>query len=157
MSEFADLSSITDALLATLKPTERRRLATRIARDLLQANQRRIAAQKEPDGTPFTPRKPRLRKPSSRKRLRPKKPSPMFRKLRTSKWLQQKSSPEGATIAFKGSADHIATVHHFGLTDTINPRRGIRYRYPARRLLGIASQDLPRITDAVISHMARHA
>lgn len=50
-----------DGLLAKLSPGQRTQLAREIARSLRQSQSQRIAAQKNPDGSPFAPRKLQLR------------------------------------------------------------------------------------------------
>lgn len=72
------------ALLAKLEPGERRKLLGQVARDLQRNQQRRIAAQKAPDGTAYAPRK-RARGGLRGKRGRIR--SQMFVKLRTARWM----------------------------------------------------------------------
>nr|WP_239168394.1 phage virion morphogenesis protein [Chromobacterium violaceum] len=58
----ARLDAELGALLQKMEPAARRGLARDIARQLRQSQQKRIAAQQNPDGSAFTPRKPQLRK-----------------------------------------------------------------------------------------------
>ena len=150
MNDFTAISQWADGMLALLRPEERRRLATRIGRELRRENQRRIAAQQEPDGKPFAPRKEPLRK-NGKRRLR--KRGQMFRKLRMAAWLKTRGTPDGATVNFIGAASNIARIHHFGLRDVVNLRKGITHQYAARPLLGITDKDADAIEKAVLQHL----
>ena len=158
----SDLSAIAryaDGLLASLRPTQRRELAAEIAREMRQVNSRRITAQRAPDGSAFAPRAQplRQRKKSGTGTIRARNQA-MFRKLRTAAWLKTKASPEQATVHFAGGAARLAKVHHFGLSDVVDPKRpSIRHKYTARPLLGFDEADRQRITQAVISHLASAA
>ena len=50
-----------NALIGALEPAARKALAVAIAKGLRPRNARRIAAQQNPDGSAFEPRKPQLR------------------------------------------------------------------------------------------------
>jgi phage virion morphogenesis protein len=54
---------------------------------------------------------------------------------------------------FAGTAQRIATVHHFGLRDRLN-KNGLMAQYPARELLGLDAGDVETITDLVLRHLA---
>lgn len=153
MSELNAISEWADNMLALLHPSERRKLATQIARQLRQTNQKRIAAQTTPDGQPFAPRKEPLRKRKRTKFLR--KTGPMFRRLRMAAWLKMKGTPDGATVNFIGAAARLATTHHYGLRDVVNAKRGITHQYEARPLLGITDDDAKRIEEAVLKHLSQ--
>lgn len=135
-------------LLAAAGPGERRKLARDIATDLRARQQRRIAAQLNPDGTPYAPKKPRLRAGKGRIRRA------LFSRIRTARYLRIESSAEAAVITVAGRAARIARVHQYGLTDRVAPK-GPEYRYPARRILGLAESDRAAIADRVIDHLAR--
>lgn len=115
-------------------------------RDDAEATQsERIRANKQPDGSAMTPRKPqpklRGRKGATRRR--------MFTKLVKPAWLKATATASEATVAFTGSANRLATVHHFGLRDKI---RGKTVQYPERQLIGITDAAAARCSD---SHASR--
>lgn len=145
-----DLAPHLQGLLAALGPAERLKLAREIAADLRPRQQRRIAAQLNPDGTPFEPRKPRLRAKAGRIRRG------MFAKMRTARFMKTESSADAAVIEIAGRAARIARVSQEGLTDRVG-KRGPEYRYPVRRLLGFADADIDAIADLCIKHLARRA
>lgn len=55
--DLAELERIAGALVRDLSSSQRRTLMRRMARDLALSQRQRIAAQKQPDGSAFTPRK----------------------------------------------------------------------------------------------------
>lgn len=139
---------IATALMTRLQPRERRAALRAVARALRQSNQRRIAAQVDPDGRAFAPRKPRKadqRRGAVRRRA-------MFSKLRTARHLRAGASENEAWVEFTGRAARIARVHHAGLMDEVAPG-GPRVRYPARPLLGVSAEDEARILDALVEHL----
>ncbi|MEQ4541150.1 MAG: phage virion morphogenesis protein [Billgrantia sp.] len=134
-------------LLAKLTPAERRKLAGRIARDLRRRQQQRIITQRNPDGSPFEPRKPQNRQQRGRiRRL------PMFMKIRRAAHLRTKGQPNAAEVGFVGRIAQIARVHHYGLRDRVRPG-GPDYQYPSRELLGYSEADLRMISDTLIDHL----
>lgn len=135
-------------LLARVSPTERRKLARELAARLRQRNQARIAAQTEPDGTPFEARKPSKFRAKSGTIRRA-----MFSKLRTARWLKTSATTEAATVGFVSKVGRIAAVHQYGLRDRVRP--GIDTTYPRRQLLGFAQQDVEEITDTVLEHLTK--
>lgn len=65
--ELARLKEIASAFLEQMEPGERSRLLRRFSHDIRRSQQRRMAAQIGPDGTPWPKRKPREgQKPASR-------------------------------------------------------------------------------------------
>ena len=135
------------ALVAALEPPARKRLATEIARQLLQGQMQRVAAQKNPDGTDFEPRKPQLR--HQKKNLR----GGMFRKLRTSRFLKAGSSADAAVISFTRDVERIARVHQLGLRDRVSRKTAIEVDYPVRQLLGISAEDETALTHIISAHL----
>ena len=149
MSDLAPLDAYCSALLASLQPAARRQLARQIAAGIRTSQAKRIAAQLNPDGSAFAPRKPQ--------KLRNKKGSirrTMFAKLRTTKYLKTEASPNAAVISFAGQVQRIAQVHQFGLRDKVNRRRNLEADYPARELLGITHSDVALVEELVLSHLA---
>jgi phage virion morphogenesis protein len=138
------------ALLATLTPAERTRLARRIAADLQKANAARIAAQTEPDGTHFAPRKPQSsrRYPKAQGKIHLR----LFDKLRTPQHLKiRAATPDLAAVGFTPRDERIARVHHYGLIDNLTPK--LRIRYPIRQLLGITEADTKHISKTILEHL----
>lgn len=138
------------ALLATLTPTERTRLARRIGADLQKANAKRITDQTNPDGTPYVPRKPQPKRyPAAQGKIR----LDLFDKLRRPNRLKIRAATPGlAEVGFSAKDERIAQVHHYGLTDAVTPR--LRIRYPIRQLLGITPDDSRNIADTILKHIA---
>lgn len=54
-----ELERIAGGMLRALSPARRRAILRHMAADLARRNRSRIAAQQQPDGSPFTPRKPK--------------------------------------------------------------------------------------------------
>lgn len=147
MAEIDALESFAADLIASLEPAARQELAKRIATALRAANQKRIAAQVAPDGTPFAPRKPQIRHRKGKIKRQ------MFSKLRTAKYLKAKGTPNEAIVAFTAEVSRIARTHHLGLRDRVN-RRGLEADYPARPLLGIPPDDEALIAELCTAHLA---
>lgn len=150
MSDLAPLDAYCAALLTSLQPSARRQLARQIATAMRASQAKRIAAQQNPDGSAFAPRKPQ--------KFRSKKGSirrSMFAKLRTARFLKKEASPNAAVISFSGQVQRIAQVHQFGLRDKVNRRRNLEADYPARELLGITRTDVALVEELVLAHLAR--
>lgn len=146
MSEdFQQLESYLEGLISSLSPQARRALARQIAMRIRKANQTRIAAQTNPDGTPFAPR---LRT------MKGKIKRTMFSKLRTARWLKAQGTASEAVVKFVGSAGRIARIHHHGLRDRVRPT-GPEHQYTPRELIGLPDSDLSLIESLVIDHIAR--
>ncbi|MDR0182405.1 phage virion morphogenesis protein [Lysobacter arvi] len=148
--ELDRLESWAGALLARVAPTQRRQLALRIARDVRTDQQRRIAEQRNPDGSPFAPRSARFRDKSGRIRRRA-----MFAKLRTSKHLKARADANVAEVGFTGRTSRLASVHQYGGSDRMS-RTGPRVRYPARRLLGLAPDSTECIREMILRHISEN-
>lgn len=134
-------------LLAQLQPGQRRRAALEIARELRRSQQRRIAAQANPDGSPFEARKPqRSRFREQRGALRR---GAMFGKLRTAKHLKAQGSAAEASVGFVARTARIAEVHQLGLRDRVQPG-GPEVHYPARALLGFTETDRELVRDVLL-------
>lgn len=147
MNGFHELEAYLSGLLAKLDAPQRRVLARAVAIELRRRQSARIAAQRNPDGTPYEARKPQLRhKRGSIRRA-------MFTRLRMARYMRIETDPNTAAITFAGTALRIATVHHFGLRDRVN-KNGLTAKYPARELLGLDDGDVGRITDLVLHHLS---
>lgn len=135
-------------LIANLEPGARRKLAAEVASTLHRRQVQRIAAQQNPDGTPYEPRKPQMRRKQGHIRRT------MFAKLRTARYLKAASTPEEAVVRFVDSVARIAAVHHGGLRDYVNRRRGLQIDYPRRELLGFTEADIDLIREITTEHLA---
>ncbi|HCD9834334.1 TPA: phage virion morphogenesis protein [Pseudomonas aeruginosa] len=136
-------------LLARLEPGARRQLNQQIGRELRRSQQQRVASQRNPDGTPYAPRKPRkLRGKVGRIKRQ------MFTKLRQAAHLKLRSTPDTIAISFMGRVARIARVHQYGLRD--RPDRGqAEVQYERRELLGFTEADLELIRDQLLEHLTR--
>lgn len=147
MDDLQALEAYAADLIATLEPTARRELARRIATTLRSRNQKRIAAQVNPDGSAYEPRKPQLRHKKGGIRRQ------MFSRLRLAKYMKAAATPNEAIVSFSETVARIAKVHHLGLRDKVN-RRGLEVQYPARQLLGIPPDDEALIAELCTAHLA---
>jgi phage virion morphogenesis protein len=132
-------------LLAKLAPAQRQQLARTVALDLRRAQQRRIAAQVAPDGTPYAARKRTESLRDKRGAIRRRKRA-MFVKLRTARWLKANVTSEGAEVGFFGRVARLARIHQDGGMDRVTPN-GQMARYPARPLLGFTPADRETIRE----------
>lgn len=148
MKELEQLAAWAEAFLAKLDPPARRALLRAVAADMRRRQAGRIAEQRNPDGTPFEPRKPQLRLRPGRVRRA------MFARLRTTRFMKAEADQGAAVVTFVGRAQRIAAVHHFGLRDRVN-KAGMEVQYARRELLGFSDGDVERITDLVLAHLAR--
>ena len=147
MSELRALEDWAGGLLTKLEPAARRRLTQSIARDLRKSQQQRITAQRNPDGTPYAPRKPgSLRAKKGRVKRK------MFTKLRTAKHLKLQSNASAVGIAFMSRTARLARVHQYGLRD--RPRPKSPRCSTQRELLGFSSGDLDMVRDRLLDHIS---
>lgn len=136
------------ALLAKLDPRARRQLNQSIARDLRKSQQQRITAQRNPDGTPYAPRKAKnLRGKQGRVKRK------MFTKLRTAKHLKLQSNASSIGIAFINRTARLARTHQYGLRDRPG-RNAPQVQYAKRELLGFTPADLDMIRDRLLEHLS---
>lgn len=138
-------------LAAKLSAAGRKGLSRIVGRDLRRSQAQRIAAQKEPDGTPFAARRPGKNLRGKRGSIRQRKAA-MFAKLRTARYLKVMASENEAAVGFTGRASRIARVHQEGLRDRVSPQ-GPEVRYARRQLLGFSEADRKLIHDALIEHL----
>lgn len=105
MNEFKRFEDRLTGLIESLSPSGRRRLSTELAKRLRQSQQRRVMAQKAPDGTPYAPRQQQsARKKTGRVKRK------MFAKLITSRFLHIRASPEQASMEFYGGSHRKSPV-----------------------------------------------
>ncbi|MFM9269975.1 phage virion morphogenesis protein [Halomonas elongata] len=145
-----DLQALEDwvqPLIAQLDRKARRQLARKVALELRRSQRERIKAQRNPDGTPYEPRKPQHRAQQGAIRRRT-----MFSKIRTAKYLKAKGSAEAAEVGFTGHVARIAAIHQQGRRAMVD-RDGPRIRYPKRRLIGYTAEDRERVMESVLQHL----
>lgn len=153
MEELNAVETWTGALLAQLTPAARRAAMHDIALELRRSQQRRIAAQQNPDGSAYEPRKAKpVAKKAREKRGRIKRRA-MFAKLRTTRWLKVEAEADGFAIGFAGRVARIARVHQFGERALVAPSGG-QYRYPERQLLGFWAADRAAISNRLLLRLA---
>ncbi|MBB5469170.1 phage virion morphogenesis protein [Paraburkholderia sp. CI2] len=141
-------------LLSKLAAPNRRALLLKIARELRKRQSARIAAQKNPDGSAYDPRKRKRgrRKAGARASVGRIKRQAMFAKLRTAKWLKVEVTDGGLAVGFEGRVAQIAAVHQEGQRAPVDPH-GPTYRYPRRVLLGFTDADHSFIRDMLVEHI----
>ncbi|MDE1716442.1 phage virion morphogenesis protein [Chromobacterium amazonense] len=145
----ARLESELSGLLHKVAPAARRTLARDIGRALRQSQQKRIAAQQNPDGSGYAPRRPQFREQKGRIRRQ------MFAKLRAARWLKIEANAGGVEVGFLRQVERIARVHQYGSRDRISRHSHREAQYPARELLGLSEQDLEMIRDKVLDHFTK--
>lgn len=134
-------------LLLRLSPAERKALNRRVMYELRRSQARRIAAQKNPDGTPYQPR-------AGQKNLRGKKGKikrkAMFAKLRTQRHLKVRSDANSIEVGFRGRDAVVAATHQEG---SVSVRRGRRFVTPKRVLLGLDRKDMSLIENLYLESL----
>lgn len=148
-----ELEDFASALLGQLSAPQRRALARKVAVSLRRSTQERIARQVGPDGTPYTPRKPKAppRFRSKKGAIRRRKTA-MFTRLRMAKWLKVKATADSAEVGFMGHVARLARVHQEGLNDRAE-RNGPSIRYAARPLLGFDESQNEMVRETVLDHL----
>jgi phage virion morphogenesis protein len=138
------LASYLVDLTDRLKPGERAKLGRRIATELQKANAARIAANVDPEGAAFVPRKKhRQLRGRAKSGLRARrKQGKMFLRARSTANLRAKANASEARVGFVGAMVRIMGVHQEGLEDhvTRDPSSPIA-KYPMRRVLGFGPDD----------------
>jgi len=150
MTDFEPIEQLCrDLLLRTAAP-ERARLMRSIGREIRKSQSDRIAAQRDPDGAAFAPRRPKPDHGTKKGRLRQQK---MFRKLRMAKSLRGGGNADEAWVGFGGRASRIANIHQAGMSDAPAPGQP-RVRYARRILLGLTEPERQRILDLILGQFA---
>lgn len=136
-------------LMLKLSPAERKALNRRVMYELRRSQAQRIAAQQNPDGTPYQPR-------AGQKNLRGKKGKikrkAMFVKLRTQRHLKVRSDADAIEVGFRGRDAVIATTHQEG---GVRVSRGRRFVTPKRGLLGLAGNDMLALERAYLDYLMK--
>ncbi|MFM2041552.1 MAG: hypothetical protein RLY86_128 [Pseudomonadota bacterium] len=134
--------------IAALDPGARRQLFRTIGRDLRSRTARRMAAQVGPDGEKW---EPRVRDTPGKVRRVAK----MMVGLRSARRLKSQAGPAGADIGWTGRTAAIASVHQFGDLDYVDRKvSDTRVRYPVRALLGLPDDDIARVRELILAHLA---
>lgn len=150
MTDFEPIEQLCrDLLLRTAAPG-RARLMRAIGREIRKSQSDRIAAQRDPDGAAFAPRRPKPDRGGKKGRLRQQK---MFRKLRMAKSLKGGGNADEAWVGFGGRASRIASIHQAGLSDAPAPGQQ-KVRYARRILLGLTEAERQRILDLILAQLA---
>lgn len=149
----ADLEALEDwagPLLQRIEPAGRAKLARTLAQQLRRSQQQRIAAQRNPDGSGFAPRKPsKLRE----KQGGVKRKAKMFQKMRTASYLKARGDSALVTVGFAGRIARIARVHQEGLRDRVAPRGPVGH-YQQRELLGFTVDEIDLIKKSLLAKFA---
>ncbi len=119
--------------LAAIDPAARRALLMDIGRELRRRNQRRIAAQTDPDGAAWAPRKR-----NSHGKVR--KHAKMLQGFRDGRRLRLKVTTGSMELGYDGRNAWMARIHHYGEVAAV-ARGGANVKYLARRLLGMPEDD----------------
>lgn len=206
----APVEAWADALLRSIKPAQRVRLARHMARVMRAQNVKRLRAQTDAEGQKWEPRK-RLREVNNPiRKLYLKKKDGGIRELEMSSWrhasdriigydkeaggirtmlddniladkptqfphthgatrktraemfrrirakLRTVANGNEAALMPDAKSMRIARVHHFGETDEVT-RGGPTYDYPARPLLGFASEDEAQLREALAEYLLQAA
>lgn len=138
-------------LLVKVSHVERRRLSRKIGLDLRRSQSVRIASQRNPDGTGFTPRKNQKRIQSRKGRLKRMR-AEMFQRLKMVSRMNLKTDQDQISISFLEKVSRIARIHQLGLKDRVS-KNGPEAQYPARRLLGFSQTDEQLIRHSVLRHL----
>lgn len=150
MNDFAPIEQLCRDLLLRTAPPERARLMRSIGREIRKSQSDRIAAQRDPEGAAFTPRRPKPDRRRKKGKLRQQK---MFRKLRMAKSLKAGGSGDNVWVGFGGRASRIASIHQAGLSDA--PALGQpKVRYARRVLLGLTPAEQQRVLDIIVLHVS---
>lgn len=145
MDNLQQLEAWCEPLLARLQPMERRALARKLGTELRRSQQQRIAAQRNPDGSAYEPR----RAQAAAGRV---KRGAMFRKIRQGAHLRTRANADQVSVGFAGRVARIARVHQEGLADEVETG-GAWARYPRRELLGFTDADRARIHELLLEHL----
>ncbi|MFX1735397.1 phage virion morphogenesis protein [Paraburkholderia sp. A1RI_3L] len=148
MDELSAVETWAGALLGQLSPAGRRTVMRDVARELRRSQQKRIAAQRNPDGSAYEPRKakPTQKKAKGRDKRGRIRRTAMFMKLRTARLMKVDAEADGFAVGFAGRVGRIARIHQGGERVPVTPG-GPKYRYPARALLGFTDTDRAIILD----------
>lgn len=152
LSGLADLEAIANATLQKMAGPERRKLLRRMGQTIRGSQAKRIAAQQNPDGSAYAPRKTKTTTGKARSKKGSIRRGKMFRKMRQYKYLQIGTDAEGLWVGYSGYASHIGNIHQDGDFDKPNPNAK-PMRYPRRILLGLTAEDRDSLADMLLSQL----
>ena len=147
-----DLDALEDwagVLLSKLEPAARSKLAQSLAQKLRRSQQQRVKQQRNPDGSPYSARKPRDLKG---KKGRIKRQAKMFQKLPKASYMKAKGDGQSITVGFTGRVARIARVHQYGLKDRAEAKAP-EVRYKEREVLGYTPLDYGSIRDVLLRYL----
>lgn len=145
MTDVYQLPEYLNTLLSKLNNQQISKLATTIGQEIRKNQKKRISQQQNPDGSAYVPRK-NLRSRSGKIRRK------MFNKIKTAKYLKLEKTSQGVEIGFKNALiSRIATVHQYGLVDTVDKHGRIKVRYAQRTLLGFTEQDIELTEQTILN------
>lgn len=152
-NDLQKLAQWAEPLLNALTERERLKISKSIGQKLQRSQSRRIAAQRNPDGSPYEPRKQTQQTRTTRARqrrggIRRK----MFARIRLRQFMRMQATSNDVFISFMGRVARIATVHQKGLTDRVQPN-GPQYTYPVRQLLGFSPDDDSMIREEIMQYL----
>lgn len=159
--ELTALENKLSGIIATVEPPARRKLAREIGARLRKSQALRIAAQQNPDGTPFAKRSvgdlSKIRSGVFRAlilwRIKQRQRA-MFRKIRTTKFMRVEATSDAAVLTFANSVQHMARVHQYGLRDKVEHKSCAPIaKYPARQLFGFKKEERKMVENAIIDHI----
>lgn len=136
-------------LLSKLEPAARSKLARSLAQKLRRSQQQRVKQQRNPDGSPYTARKPRDLKG---KKGRIKRRAKMFQKLPKASYMKAKGDGQSITVGFTGRVARIARVHQYGLKDRAEANAP-EVRYQLRQVLGFTNADITFLKNELLAHL----
>ncbi|CAI0807500.1 phage virion morphogenesis protein [Serratia proteamaculans] len=148
LSDFQALDETLSVLLQQLSPQSRQVFTRQVAKELRQRQQKHIQEQKNPDGSPYIPRKNKRQDKHGRIRRK------MFTRLRTARFMKTESNTDEAAVTFAPGVTNLSVVHHYGLRDKVSPD-GPTVRYARRQLLGFTDADIEWIKDLALTHIAK--
>jgi len=137
-------------LLQRMEPAGRKAAMLEVATYLRKSQAQRIADQRNPDGSPYEPRRPREQLAKRQGAIR----GQMFMGLRKARNLQRNVTADMASVAMNPRVSYVARVHHYGLPDKVDrrDRNSPVVRYARRELLGCTSVDIQEIEEILLRH-----
>ncbi|MFA9487177.1 MULTISPECIES: phage virion morphogenesis protein [unclassified Moraxella] len=148
MSELSYLPEHLERIIDGLSDGQMLKLKKTLAQKVRNNQKKRITAQKNVDGSAYTPRKPQKRR-GQKKRVRAK----MMNTIKNAAHMKTEQMDEGFTVGYVGRMAQVAEVHQYGLTARVNAKTGASAAYPVRQLLGISDEDKQMIDEAVLDYI----
>lgn len=144
--EIQQLDTHLKALLHRFEASERKEILCTVAKQIRTNQQKRIAAQQNPDGTSFIPRIARKAKGRMIKRK-------LFVKMKTARFFKVQVNQDEASIGFSGKTGAIAEIHQHGKVGTVDKKSGIKTRYHQRQLLGLTDEDKAILENEILKRV----